>query len=91
MMKKTLLALALCSISLAHADDRALLIGVGTFSAPSESARPSSLNGTDTDLAKMRRLASEWGFNNIRELKNEQATSTNLKKVFDEFITCFFN
>lgn len=35
----------------------------------------------------MRRLASEWGFNNIRELKNEQATSTNLKKVFDEFIT----
>ena len=46
MMNKTLLALALCSMSMAHAEDRALLIGIGAFSAKAVDTRPHELYGT---------------------------------------------
>lgn len=67
----TLMACALMGVTAAHAENRALLIGVGKYAKPAD-----NLSGIDLDLASAKDIARGLGFqeSQIHTLLDEQAT-----------------
>lgn len=69
----------------AHGEDRALLVGVGTYARTTPFG---NLNGIDRDLDIMREVARELGFTDaqIRVLADEEATYDGIRNAFQSWL-----
>ena len=76
--------LSFCILPQAHAEDKALLIGAGTFEEPAINQLP----GIDLDIANIRQVVGMFGFKDqqIRELSDREgaapATLANIEQMF---------
>ncbi|KOR30196.1 hypothetical protein TI04_06825 [Achromatium sp. WMS2] len=79
-----MLPLAILQPIPANAADHALLIGVGNY----HDTKIPSLSGIDFDIEMMQEVSSLLGFapNNIRILKNADATSTAIRQAFTDWL-----
>jgi hypothetical protein len=80
-----LLLLLVAWASIASAEDRALIIGIGTYK-PGSGAR--NLPGIDRDVLMMRGVAQKYGFkeSQIKVLMDSQATLEGMRKAFQEWL-----
>ena len=80
----TLAALLLTFASTASGEQRALLVGVGKYSAPNN-----DLPGIELDIERMQDTLNLMGFDDsqIRSLVDEQATAANVKSAIGEWLT----
>ena len=74
----------LCLVSSAHAEQKALLVGVGEYKLPGK-----DLPGIDVDLLLVHESLELIGFKDhqIRTIANRQATYENIKKEFTGWLT----
>lgn len=64
-----------------HAEDRALLIGVGKYQNPEF-----NLPGIDLDINMMQKAAKLMGFDNIKTILDEQTTLSNVTKTMEDYL-----
>ena len=80
-LKDLLLLSLIVSVTQTFAADRALLIGVGEYQI-----KKNNLPGIDLDLAMMQQASQLMGFEEIKVLKNEQATFNNVVNTMNSFL-----
>ncbi len=73
--------LAIILMSLAHAEDRALLIGVGKYQHPKI-----NLPGIDKDITMMKEVADLMGFSQIKILRDNEATLNRIEQAIEEWL-----
>src|SRR6266404_2427833 len=86
-------AFSLLSASAAFAENRALLVGIGTykqqyFEGKAGRKKSTSLPGIDLDVKMMHDVALKLGFqaSQIRELRDQQASLQGLRKSIQEWL-----
>lgn len=80
-LKDLLLLGSLLGVTQTFAADRALLIGIGEYQL-----KQHNLPGIDLDLAMMQQAAELMGFEEVKTLKNEQATLNNVINTINRYL-----
>lgn len=85
MFKKLLTTVIISGITLAtpgHAEDRALLIGVGKYQSPEITTLP----GIDLDIGKMEKAAKLMRFDSVKTVLDSNATLDNVTNIMEKFL-----